>query len=153
MGIKSFQGATEPQIKSKCEALLASDYMSTNLVTFKPDQPVIQVMELLIKFKISGGPVMDDDGKLLGVITEGGCMKQISECRYYNMPMGDQKVEQYMVRDTETIPWDLSIFDVATLFYNNNKKRFPVVKDGQLVGQISRRDVLKAAINLKGCTW
>lgn len=153
MGIKSFQGATEPQVKPQCAPLCVSDYMSTNLITFKPNQPVVQVMELLIKHKISGGPVVDDNGTLVGMISEGDCMKQISECRYYNMPMGDQKVEDYMDRKPETILWNLSVFDAATHFCNARRNRFPVMKDGKLVGQISRSDVLKAAINLKSNTW
>ncbi|MDP2058304.1 MAG: CBS domain-containing protein [Flavobacteriaceae bacterium] len=153
MGIKSFQGATEPLAKPKCAPLCVSDYMSTSLITFKPDQPVVQVMELLIKHRISGGPVVDDGGNLVGMISEGDCMKEISECRYYNMPMNDQKVDKYMDKSVETINWDLSVFDAATLFCNARRNRFPVMKDGKLIGQISRSDVLKAAINLKSDTW
>ena len=76
-------------------------------------------------------------------------MKQIAESGYYNVPMNDVKVEDHMVKDVETITSGMSIFDVASLFYKSKRKRFPVVDNGELVGQISRRDVLKAALALK----
>ena len=87
---------------------------------------------------------------MLGIISEGDCMKQISESRYYNMPMHDETVDKHMATEVETISPNMSIFKVANLFYSSKRKRFPVVSEkGELVGQISRRDVLKAALALK----
>ena len=123
--------------------------MTTKLITFKPDQSVLEVMELLIKNKISGGPVVNEKNELLGIISEGDCMKQIAESGYYNVPMNDVKVEDHMVKNVETITAGMSIFEVASLFYTSKRKRFPVLENGELVGQISRRDVLKAALGLK----
>ena len=154
MAIKSFQGATEPIDKnSHDEPVQVSDYMSRNLITFHPEDSILQVMEQLIKSKISGGPVVDDYGNLVGMISEGDCMKQISECRYYNLPLGDQKVSQYMVSKVDTLAAETSIFDAAALFHKTKRKRFPVLDGGILVGQISRTDVLKAALYLKSNHW
>ena len=61
--------------------------MSRDLITFKPEQMIEDVIQSLIKNKISGGPVVNDKNELVGMISEGDCLKQISESRYYNMPM------------------------------------------------------------------
>jgi CBS domain-containing protein len=153
MGIKSFQGARADQKKEFNAPILVSDYMTKDLITFKPDQSVLEVMDILIKFRISGGPVVDSSGKLVGIISEGDCMKQISESRYYNVPMADMTVEKYMVKDVDTIDKDQNIFDTANLFYTSHRRRFPVLENGKLIGQISRKDVLKAALKISGQNW
>jgi len=149
MAIKNFKAPTTKEEKDYTDKIFVSKYMTTKLITFKADQSVLEVMELLIKNKISGGPVVNDNNQLLGIISEGDCMKQIAESGYYNVPINDVKVEDHMVKDVETITSGMSIFDVASLFYKSKRKRFPVVDNGELVGQISRRDVLKAALALK----
>ena len=149
MAIKNFKAPTTKEEKDYTDKIFVSKYMTTKLITFRADQSVLEVMELLIKNKISGGPVVNDTNQLLGIISEGDCMKQIAESGYYNVPMNDVKVEDHMVKDVETITSDMSIFEVATLFYKSKRKRFPVLDNGELVGQISRRDVLKAALALK----
>ena len=149
MAIKNFKSPTNKQEKINSDKILVSKYMTTKLITFKADQSVLEVMELLIKNKISGGPVVSEKNELLGIISEGDCMKQIAESGYYNVPMNDVKVEDHMVRDVDTVNSGMSIFEVASLFYNSKRKRFPVLDNGELVGQISRRDILKAALALK----
>ncbi|WP_417363377.1 CBS domain-containing protein [Galbibacter sp.] len=148
MGIKSFQGAREDQKKEYHAPILVSDYMTRNLVIFKPEQSILEVMELLVKHKISGGPVCDDRGKLVGIISEADCMKQISESRYFNQPILDKSVERFMTTQVETIPSDMNIFDAASQFYNGHRRRLPVMDQGKLVGQISRKDVVIAALKL-----
>ena len=68
MGIKSFQGARKQQNATTPTSLKVKDYMSTNLITFKPNQSVQEVVEALIKYKISGGPVVNDKQELVGII-------------------------------------------------------------------------------------
>lgn len=148
MGIKSFQGAREDQKKEYHAPILVADYMTRNLVIFRPEQCILEVMELFVKHKISGGPVCDDRGELVGIISEADCMKQISESRYFNLPILDKSVEKFMTRDVETIPFDMSIFDAASRFYNSHRRRLPVMDHGKLVGQISRKDVVVAALKL-----
>ncbi len=127
--------------------------MSRNLTTFRPDQSVMEVMTTLIKNKISGGPVVNDNFELVGIISEGDCIKQISESRYYNQPMEDVKVEQHMAKNVETIDGNMNVFDAANKFLESKHRRFPIVEDGKLVGQISQKDILIAALQLKGQTW
>ncbi|WP_223551317.1 CBS domain-containing protein [Aestuariivivens sp. NBU2969] len=154
MGIKSFIGARRNKNSTYDNIpLKVSDYMTRHLITFKPDQTIESVMQTLIKHRISGGPVVNEKNELIGIISEGDCIKQISESRYYNMPMQDKTIEKHMVADVETIDGNMNIFDAANKFLNAKRRRFPIVENGKLVGQISQKDVLKAAMKLKGQNW
>lgn len=154
MGIKSFQGARkQQQSTSQPIALKVKDYMTTNLITFKPSQSVQEVVEALIRHKISGGPVVNEKNELVGIISEGDCLKQLSESRYYNMPLEHDNVEKRMAKNVETIDGNMDVFDAANKFLQSKIRRFPIVENGKLVGQISQKDILKAALQLKGENW
>lgn len=154
MAIKSFQGSRRQQANSSNDIpLKVSDYMTRDLITFTPNQTIETVMQTLIKNRISGGPVVNDRNELIGIISEGDCIKQISESRYYNMPMQDKTIEKHMGTNVETIDGNMNIFDAANKFLEAKRRRFPIVENGKLVGQISQKDVLKAAMQLKGQTW
>ncbi|WP_179344736.1 CBS domain-containing protein [Winogradskyella ursingii] len=153
MGIKSFQGPRKQQNTTAPVQLKVKDYMTTNLITFKADQSVQEVVECLIKYKISGGPVVNERHELIGIISEGDCLKQLSESRYYNMPLEHDNVEKRMARDVETIDGNMDVFDAANKFLSSKLRRFPIVENGKLVGQISQKDILKAALQLKGENW
>ncbi|WP_299064589.1 CBS domain-containing protein [uncultured Polaribacter sp.] len=154
MGIKSFQGKRETnQIKEETQ-ILVSDYMTTNLVTFKAEDSLDYVIEQLITNKISGGPVVNEKNELVGIISETDCIKHISESKYYNMPADtNNTVGKYMVTDVDTIDKNMNIFDAAFKFISSRRRRFPVIENGKLIGQLSQKDVLKAAISVEGNTW
>lgn len=152
MGIKSFMGR-RAKPEANTEKITVADYMTRNLVTFKPEQSVMDVMHLLIKHHISGGPVVNEKNELVGIISEGDCMKQVSESRYYNHPIEDKKVEDHMIKNVDTIDGGMNVFDAAQKFLESHHRRFPIIEKGKLAGQISQRDVLKAALKLKGQTW
>jgi len=153
MGIKSFQGVRRTVKKEFDAPILVEDYMTKKLVTFRPDQSILEVMELFAKNSISGGPVLDNNGFLVGIISEADCMKQISESRYFNQPILDKSVERFMSKSIDTIPHDTSIFDAAGIFVKHNRRRLPVMKNHVLVGQISRKDIVIAALKLSGHNW
>lgn len=153
MPVKSFQGRRSQPKKEGLRPAVVSDYMTKKLITFKPDQPISEVMQVLIKNKISGGPVVNDKNELLGIISEGDCIKKISDSRYYNMPAENDTVEKHMVQDVETIDGNINIFDAANQFLNSKKRRFPIVENGKLIGQISQKDILIAALAQKGQNW
>ena len=152
MGIKSFQGRRKPSSADEVP-LKVSDYMTRKLITFRPDQSIEEVIDSLIKYKISGGPVVNDKNEVVGIISEGDCIKHISDSRYYNMPVEDNRIEKYMVKDVETIDGNMNIFDAANKFLSEKRRRFPIVENGILAGQISQRDILIATIKLKSQNW
>jgi CBS domain-containing protein len=154
MGIKSFQGKRETNQVKEDVQILVSDYMTTNLITFKSDDSLDYVIEQLIAYNISGGPVVNDKNELIGIISETDCIKHISESKYYNMPSDtNNTVGKYMVKDVDTIDKNMNIFDAAFKFISSRRRRFPVTENGKLIGQLSQKDVLKAAIKVKGNTW
>jgi CBS domain-containing protein len=153
MGIKSFQGIRKAIKKEYDAPILVEDYMTKKLVTFSPEQSILEVMELFTKYNISGGPVLDSNGFLVGIISEADCMKTISESRYFNQPILDKRVECYMTKDVESITSGISIFDAAGIFHKNNRRRLPVLQNGILVGQISRKDIVVAALKLSSHNW
>ena len=153
MGIKSFMGKRAKPEKNTSEQISVSDYMTRNLIVFSPKQSVLEVMDILIKQNISGGPVVNESQELVGIISEGDCIKQISESRYYNQPMENINVEEHMIKNVETINGDMNIFDAAEKFLTSKRRRFPIMEEGKLIGQISQKDILKAALQLKGHSW
>ena len=156
MGIKSFQGKRDTSRNNKIEdQILVADYMTSKLITFKAEDSLDHVITMLIKNKISGGPVVNDKNELIGIISETYCIKHISESKYYNMPSDNNNiVGKYMVTDVETIDKNMNIFDAAFKFLVSKRRRFPVVGEkGVLIGQLSQKDVLKAALKVKGNTW
>jgi CBS domain-containing protein len=119
------------------------DYMSGRLVTFSPDTDVLDAIHELIEHRIAGAPVVDDHGNLVGMLSELDCMK-IALSAGYHGEMGGP-VSDYMTTETVTIGAEMSILDLAQLFVESGFRRYPVVTtDNRLIGQISRRDVLRA---------
>ncbi|MFK8061493.1 MAG: CBS domain-containing protein [Polaribacter sp.] len=155
MGIKSFQGKRDTSQGKEEAQILVSDYMTTKLITFKAEDSLDHVIEQLITYKISGGPVVNAKNELIGIISETDCIKHISESKYYNMPSDTNNiVGKYMVTDVDTIDKDMNIFDAAFKFISSHRRRFPVIDtNGKLIGQLSQKDVLKAAISVQGNTW
>ena len=146
MGIKSFQGKRETNQGKVGAQILVSDYMTTKLITFKPDDSLDHVIHLLIANKISGGPVVNDKNELIGIISETDCIKHISESKYYNMPSDSNNiVAKKMVTTVDIIDKDMNIFDAATKFINSKRRRFPVIENGKST-QLSRGITINTGI-------
>lgn len=153
MPIKSFQGQRATQSKAPNKTLLVSDIMTRDLVVFKQNQSIHEVMKEFIKYHISGGPVVDDTGELIGVISEADFMKEISDSRYFNLPILDKTVAHFMTSKVDTIDANKTIFEAASMFFKTTRRRFPVLDNNRLVGQISRKDIVVATLNMKSQTW
>ncbi|WP_442265180.1 CBS domain-containing protein [Tenacibaculum sp. ZS6-P6] len=154
MAIKSFQGKRTAVLKKETEPILVSDYMTKNLITFSKSQSLEDVIATLVANRISGGPVVNEFNELIGIISEGDCIKHIAESRYYNLPVDkDNTVEKAMATEVETIDGNMNIFDAANQFLHSKRRRFPILEKGKLVGQISQKDILKAALKMKGNSW
>jgi len=120
----------------------AGDYMAANLITFSPDMEILRAISLLVEKRISGAPVVDSRGNLVGVLSEQDCMRVALNAGYYDDYGG--RVAEFMSTKVETIDADTSILKLAEMFINARYRRYPVMRDNRLVGQISRRDVLRA---------
>ena len=153
MPVKSFQGERAKTKKVTPSKLIISDIMTRRLILFNPDQSIHEVMKTFIKYRISGGPVVNKSGELVGIISEADCMKQISESRYFNMPILDKSVGHFMTQKVDTIESSMNVFDAAAKFSKSSRRRYPVLEKGSLVGQVSRKDIVVAALNMKSQTW
>ena len=119
------------------------DYMATQLMTFSPDTEVMSAVHQLVRTGHSGAPVVDAQGKLIGMLSEKDCLNIAMVAAQDSCVAGP--VSQYMSREVRTVGSDLSITQLANLFLNNTHfRRYPVVDGERLVGQISRTDVLRA---------
>jgi CBS domain-containing protein len=118
------------------------DYMSANVTTFSPEMKIEHAIDQFIDKRISSAPVIDHTGDLVGMLTERDCMKIALSSGYYEETAG--KVSEFMQPAPKTIEADASIVEVASMFSEDDHRRYPVVEDNRLVGEISRRDVLKA---------
>tara|TARA_Y100001980_G_C14408866_1_gene203034 strand:+ start:307 stop:777 length:471 start_codon:yes stop_codon:yes gene_type:complete len=153
MPVKSFQGERAQTKRVKPSKLIVSDIMTRRLILFNPDQNIHDVMKTFIKHRISGGPVVSKAGELVGIISEADCMKEISESRYFNMPILDKSVRHFMTQKVDTIESSMNVFDAAAKFSKSSRRRYPVLEKGSLVGQVSRKDIVVAALNMKSQTW
>ena len=124
------------------KSCLVNDYMARTLVTFKPDTPVLDAVHVLVKNRIAGAPVVDDEGNLLGMLSELDCMRVALQAGYHGDYGGP--VRDYMSEGVKTVSMEMSIVDLAQVFIDQHYRRFPVTDNNRLVGQISRRDVLRA---------
>ena len=122
--------------------MLVKHYMARHLVTLRPDDEVLHAVQIMVKHDISGAPVLDKDGKLVGVLTEKDCMRVILNATYHSEYGG--LVSEYMSSDVETMNAEDSIVEVAERFLNKRYHRYPVMDNNRLVGQISRGDVIRA---------
>lgn len=124
------------------QSAIARDYMSSDLVTFTPDMDIHRAIKLLLQNRISGAPVMDNSGKLVGILSKKDCLKVAFSASYHQDWGG--RVSDYMSHDVHTIDADTDIVKVAEIFLKSSYRRFPVMSNDRLVGQISRHDVLTA---------
>lgn len=142
--VKSFTGARVIEEKKIQKQALVKDYMTKQLITFRPEQTIDQVVSILIYKGISGGPVIDNSNNLVGIISEGDCLKQVIKGKYNNHPNLNGNVKEHMVKEVKTLKPNNTILEAAIAFLEQRIRRFPVLDNGKLVGQISQRDVMKA---------
>ena len=126
------------------EKITASDYMSTKLVTLTKKKNVFDAIRILLDHKITSAPVLDINGKYIGMFSEKDGLKVFLES-VYDQGMGG-KVGDYLSADTFSVDATLSIVDLAEKFDQSSTRSFPVFQNGEFVGVISRVDILRALI-------
>ncbi|HRK34396.1 MAG TPA: CBS domain-containing protein [Candidatus Hydrogenedentes bacterium] len=120
---------------------LARDCMSTWYTTLKPDMEIYKAIDILEHKRAAGAPVVDDDGNLLGILTEKDCLRVISNAAYEGLATGT--VRDYMSEPKVIVTTDMDLFAVAKQFLSTNFAVLPVVENGKPVGRISRQDMLR----------
>lgn len=118
------------------------DYMSVNIVTFTPGMDIHHAIKVLVERQISGAPVVDEQENLVGILSERDCLKVSFSAGYHGDWGG--RVAEYMRCEVQTVDAHMDIVEMAEIFLKSPYRRFPVVAGNRLVGQISRRDVLRA---------
>ena len=122
--------------------LKVKDYMDGTKITFTPDMDVLRAIHQLIEYKISGAPVIDHHGNLIGFLSEKDCMQVALNASYQGDAGG--RVAEFMHEGVHTVDVEASIIDVAETFMKTAYKCLPVIKENRLVGSITRRNILKA---------
>ena len=142
--------------------MFAKDIMTTNVITVGPDTPVPEIANLLIERGISGVPVVDDDDRLIGMVSEGNLTRMVREgrsprrCWWLEMigkpGKSNQKMlmcrdlvaKEIMSREVISVEYFFSIASVAELLEKKHIKRVPVVDRGKMIGIISRANLVQA---------
>jgi len=115
--------------------------MDRHVATLRPETDILDAVGFLLDRKVTGAPVVDKAGKLVGILTEKDCLRLIAEGIDGDLPRGT--VQSIMTPNPETIPPDMDVYYVAGLFLKRPFRRFLVVEDGKLVGAITRFDILR----------
>ena len=119
-----------------------ADIMATRLVTFTPNMNIHDAILVLLDERISGAPVLDASGALVGVLSKKDGLKIVFSSQYHGDRGGP--VSDFMSAPVQTLDADLDLVSAAQHFLNSHFRRFPVLRAGKLVGQVSRCDVLRA---------
>lgn len=127
----------------------ARDVMTEALVTLAPETSIFEAIRTLISKRISGAPVLDADGNLLGMLSELDCLGVLASDQFHDDDHGAARVADYMSTHFETIAPECDIYTLAQHFREKSVRRFPVLDGGRVVGQVSRRDVLRGIDDMR----
>jgi len=119
-----------------------SECMDQVVPTLSPDTPIMKAVSFLLRHRVTGAPVVDYKGTLLGIITETDLLRLITK-GVASMPPTKAKVSDFMTSTVITVPSTVDVYYVAGLFNENKFRRIPVVDDGKIVGAITRFDLLR----------
>jgi CBS domain-containing protein len=127
-------------------AIAVEELMVQSPVTLRPEMDMEEAIGILLKHKISGATVINEQRQVVGVLSEKDCLRIFANGAYNALPSAP--VAEFMSKEVTTIGPDADLFTVADLFLKHSFRRLPVVKEGVLVGQVSRRDVLAGSREL-----
>ena len=121
---------------------IVKHYIITHIITLIKNMDVYFTIGLLLKNKISGEQEIDQENNLCGILSEKDCLLTFVNGFFYNMP--GVPVFQFMTTFVSTVTPNTELFSAADLFLKNNFHRMPVISGKKLVGQIIRRNILRA---------
>jgi len=124
-----------------------------HMITLRPDQSIHVAIATILEKKISGAPVLDEHRHLVGNLSEKDCLRIVVDKFCHNLPVEDKKVSDYMSTKIFMFSPTTNVVEAAIEFLNSPIRRYAVVEKGVLIGEISRREILRAAQNIKSTTW
>ena len=138
----------QPTILPNGSQVVAADIMTRKLVTLTPETEVFDAIDRLLKRRISGAPVVDatDRGRFVGIFSERNAVSLLVDAAYEGRAA--RTISRFVETDVHTITPDVDLLSIAQLFLHTNQRRLPVLEEDRLIGQVSRRDVLRAAQTL-----
>jgi len=144
---KTMGTATLPTMDpASMPAVTAREMMIRNLITLSPHMDALDALDILLRNRISGAPVVDENGVFLGVFSEKSCMQFVVSMAYDGMP--STEVIALVDSDPPTITEETDLLTIAQKFLTEACRRLPVLDHvGRLRGQISRRDVMRAVVS------
>ena len=120
----------------------ARDMMVSNLITLSPEMDVLDALDVLLRHRISGAPVVDSESRFLGIFSEKSCIRFVVNAAYEQMPSSN--LMSFVDTEPPTIRSNTDLLTIAQTFLDAACRRLPVLdSDGRLIGQISRRDVMR----------
>jgi len=122
----------------------AEEIMTKHVISVKKDTPIRQAMEIMLKKRISGLPVVEDDMTLVGVLSE----KDVVSLLYDIDNMEKKKVRNFMTERAISFDKDDSLVDICDFFAKNLFRRVPITSEGKVVGIISVPDIIKYTLKL-----
>lgn len=140
----------------------ASDVMTSSVITVKPETPVADVARLLVERRISGVPVVDQQGRVVGILTEGDLFRRhelgterrrgrLLEMFTSNVTLAAEYVQSHgrtagdvMTSEVISVTPDTALTTISDIFEKERIKRVPVIKDGRLLGIVSRGNLVQA---------
>ena len=126
------------------DSLRIKDFMNPKPVTVLPDTSIAEVVKLTLKHKVSGVVVVDKTNKLLGMISELDCLREMSGSIYHEgRNASSLSAQDIMTKEVMTVSPDAQLFDVMTSMLNQRQRRRPVVDNGKVIGQVTCRQLLK----------
>ncbi len=120
---------------------VVEDFMDKSFATVKPSTRISEAVNVLVKKKLTGIMVVGDRKELVGILSEKDCLKILLHSGFHRVP--DDTVAAYMHTSPTTVASNSDIITVCELFLKSTFRRLPVVDDGKLVGQITRRDIVR----------
>ncbi len=116
----------------------AADIMTTNVITVKKDTVLTDVIALLLRWHISAMPVVDENDKMVGIVSEIDLVNLT-----FDGNAGDTTVEEVMATDIVSFSPDTLLAELVQSFSKKHLRRVPIIDEGKVVGIISRRDILR----------
>lgn len=144
MGKEEYKESLSPSSKIR-------EYMLENFETINEGQTIVEASEMLLRLDLSGAPVVNKHGNMIGFLSEKDCLKFVLDSKYYNH--APSSVTHYMSTQVMTISPDDSLTSVIELFLRNNFQIYPVVDEGRVIGTISRQEILRSISDLDEASW